>query len=66
MSSKIIKKMTENYNEENLIDLDKHIERTSNQPTKPIVKMVVEHKGPTKVTVTEKSMKKLSKVILDL
>ncbi len=66
MSSKIIKKMTENYNEENLKDLDKHIEKTSNRPTKPILKLVVDHKGPTSVTVTEKSMKKLSKMVLDL
>ena len=66
MSSKMIKQMTINYNDENLKDLDKHIEETSNHPTKPVYTMVVEHKGPTKVTVTEKSMKKLAKTVLDL
>ena len=66
MSSKMIKKMTENYNDENLKDLDKHIDKLSNQPAKPVFKMVIKHDGPTKVFVTEKSMKKLSKVVLDL
>ena len=66
MSSKLIKKITENYNDENLKSLDKHIEKQSKQQPKPVYTMVVEHKGPTKVTVTEKSMKKLSKVVLDL
>lgn len=66
MSSKIIKKMTENYNEENLKDLDKHIKETGNRLSKPVYKMVVDHKGPTNVTVTEKSMKKLAKTVLDL
>ena len=66
MSSKLIKKMIENYNDENLVELDKHIEKTSNRTAKPVFRMVVEHKGPTTVTVTEKSMKKLSKVVLDL
>ena len=66
MSSKIVKKMIENYNEENLQDLDKHIEETNNRQSKPVYRMVVHHQGPTKVTVTEKSMKKLSKVVLDL
>lgn len=66
MKRKLIKKMVENYNEENLKELDEHIEKTSNRPAKPVYKMVVDHKGPTNVTVTEKSMKKLSKVVLDL
>ena len=66
MSDKLIKKMMVNYNDKNLEDLSKHIEEQSNQPAKPVYTMVVEHKGPTKVTVTEKSMKKLSKVVLDL
>ena len=66
MSSKTIKKMTENYNEENLKDLDKHIKETGNRLAKPVYKMVVDHKGPTNVTVTEKSMKKLAKTVLDL
>ena len=66
MSSKMIKQMTVNYNDENLKDLDKHIEQTSNRPSKPVLKMVVDHKGPTNVTVTDKSMKKLAKTVLDL
>ena len=63
MSAKLIKKMTENYNEENLKSLDKHFK---NKQQKQVYGMIVEHNGPTKVTVTEKSMKKLSKVVLDL
>ena len=66
MSKKLIKKMIENYDEENLKSLDTHIEESSNRPTKPVYKMVVDHKGPTNVTVTEKSMKKLAKTVLDL
>lgn len=66
MSSKIIKQMTVNYNDENLKDLDKHIEEASKKTVQPVYAMVVDHKGPTKVTVTEKSMKKLAKTVLDL
>ena len=58
MSSKLIKKMAENYNDENLKDLEKYIEEESKKPAKPVYRMVVEHKGPTKVTVTEASRKK--------
>lgn len=66
MSSKMIRKMTENYNEENLKDLDKHIEETSKKPLQPVYTMVVDHKGPIKVKTNRKSMKKLAKTILDL
>ena len=66
MSSKLIKKMTDNYNDENLKSLDDHIEKQSQNNRKPVFTMVIDHKGPTKVTITEKSMKKLSKVVLDL
>lgn len=66
MGSKMIKKLTENYNDENLKELDKHIEQTSNRQSKTVLKMVVDHKGPTSVTITEKSMKKLAKTVLDL
>ena len=66
MSNKLIKRIAENYNDENLRALDKHIEETSKKPAQPVYAMVVEHKGPTKVTVTDKSVKKLSKVVLDL
>ena len=65
MSKKLINKMIDNYNEENLKSLDKHISENKNQ-SKSVVRMVEEHKGPIKVTVTEKSVKKLSKVVLDL
>ena len=66
MSSKLIKKMTDNYNDENLKSLDDHIEQQSQKTEKQVHAMVIDHKGPIKVTVTEKSMKKLSKVVLDL
>ena len=66
MSSKLIKRITGNYNDENLKSLDYHIEKQSQKTEKPVYAMVVEHKGTTTVTVTEKSIKKLSKVVLDL
>ena len=66
MSKKLINKMIDNYNEENMKSLDKHIEENCKNSAKPVYGMVEEHKGPTKVAVTEKSMKKLSKVVLDL
>ena len=66
MSDKLINKMIDNYNDENLKSLDKHIEEVSIKSNQPIYTMVVEHKGPTKVKTNSKSMKKLAKVILDL
>lgn len=66
MSSKMIKQMTINYNDENLKDLDKHIEKTSKISVQPVYTMVVDHKGPTEVKTNRKSMKKLAKTILDL
>ena len=66
MSDKLINKMIDNYNDENLKSLDKHIEKASIKSNQPIYTMVVEHKGPTKVKTNSKSMKKLAKVILDL
>lgn len=58
------KKLTENYNEENLEDLTKHIEEESKKPAKPIYRMVEKHTGPIKVIVTEASRKKCAEIIL--
>ena len=60
----LIQQLNENYNEANLEDVKKHIEEESKKPSKPVYRMVVEHKGPTKVTVTEKSMKSFAKTLL--
>ena len=60
----LIQQLNENYNEANLEDVKKHIEEESKKPAKPVYRMVVEHKGPTKVTVTEKSMKSFTKTLL--
>ena len=60
----LIQQMNENYNDANLEDVEKHIEEESKKPAKPVYRMVVEHKGPTKVTVTDKSMKSLAKTLL--
>ena len=66
MSDKLINKMIDNYNDENLKSLDKHIQEGSKKSNQPIYTIVVKHKGPTKVKTNKKSMKKLAKVILDL
>ena len=63
MSKNLIQTINENYNYENLKDLDKHINKK--QPTKSL-RMIEKHTGPTEVKVTDKSMKKLAKVVLDL
>lgn len=60
----LIQQLNANYNEANLEDLKKHIEEESKKPAKPVYRMVVEHKGPTKVTVTEKSRKICAEIIL--
>ena len=63
MKKNLIQKMNENYNDENLKDLDKHIDKKQSIKS---VRMIEKHTGPTEVKVTDKSMKKLAKVVLDL
>ena len=63
MCSNLLQKLNENYNDINLEELDKNIEKK--QSTKSL-RMTEKHTGPTEVKVTDKSMKKLAKVVLDL
>lgn len=63
MAKNLLQKLSDNYNDVNLQSLDEHIEA---EPKKTAVVMISKHTGPTKVKVTEKSMKKLAKVVLDL
>ena len=63
MSKNLLQKINENYNEINLEELDKNIYKK--QPSKSL-RMIDKHTGPTEVKVTDKSMKKLAKVVLDL
>jgi len=63
MSKNLLQKLNENYNDNNLEELDKHIDKK--QSTKSF-RMIEKHTGPTEVKVTDKSMKKLAKVVLDL
>ena len=60
----LIQQLNENYNEANLEDVKKHIEEESKKPAKPVYRMVVEYKGPTKVTITEESRKKFTQTLL--
>ena len=64
MSGKLINRLRENYNDENLKDIEKHIEEESKKPAKPVYVMVQKHTGPTKVEVSEKSREICAKVIL--
>ena len=64
MSEKLINKLRENYNDENLKDVEKHIEEQSKKPTGPVYIMVQKHTGPTEVKVSEKSREICAKVIL--
>ncbi|MBR1988131.1 MAG: hypothetical protein IKA36_03720 [Clostridia bacterium] len=64
MADKLVKKLIDNYNDVNLQSLKEHIEKESKEPAKPVYVMVQKHTGPTKVTVTEKSMKNLTKTLL--
>ena len=64
MADKLIKKLADNYNDENLKSLDKHIEKEGKEPAKPVYVMVQKHTGATKVTVTDKSRKILTKALL--
>ena len=63
MCSNLLQKLNENYNDINLEELDKNVEKK--QSTKSL-RMIEKHTGPTEVKVTNKSMKKLAKVVLDL
>ena len=63
MSKNLLQKINENYNDINLEELDKNIYKK--QPSKSL-RMIDKHTGPTEVKVTDKSMKKLAKVVLDL
>ena len=54
----------ENYNDENLRSLDEQIAQSSKRTSKTVTRMIVEHTGPSDVTVTEGSMKNLADVIL--
>ena len=61
--AKLIEQMI-NYNDENLKDLDEHIEKQSKKSKKSIVRMIVKHNGPTDVKLTEESAKKCAEIIL--
>ena len=54
---------TDNYDDVNLAALDAHIERPAAGVTRKIYTLI-QVNAPCKVTVTEKSQKKLAKVVL--
>ena len=64
MTDKLINKLIDNYNDVNLQSVTEHIEKESKEPAKPVYVMVQKHTGPTKVIVTEKSRKILTKALL--
>ncbi|MBE6702643.1 MAG: hypothetical protein E7585_04430 [Ruminococcaceae bacterium] len=54
---------TDNYNDVNLAALDAHIERSLTGTARQVYTLI-QVNAPCKVTVTEKSQKKLAKVVL--
>ena len=54
---------TDNYNDVNLAALDAHIERPVAGVTRQIYTLI-QVNAPCKVTVTERSQKKLAKIVL--
>lgn len=54
---------TDNYNDVNLAALDAHIERSVAGTTRQVYTLI-QVNAPCKVTVTEKSQKKLAKIVL--
>ena len=64
MADKLVKKLAENYNDVNLQSVTELIEKESKEPAKPVYVMVQKHTSPTKVTVTDKSRKILTKALL--
>ena len=53
----------DNYNDVNLAALDAHIERSATGTTRQVYTLI-QVNAPCKVTVTERSQKKLAKIVL--